>query len=127
MVKFLTQEWLDQQRELTGGLTERPGVSARLQFKVTGTPHGDVAFSTVVTDGRIVENRMGDDPKADVVLAIGYADFVRIGHAELDVSSAFMQGRLKPESVAPLLAIMPLVQSPEYRALAAQLDAQTDY
>lgn len=47
MAKFLTQEWLDLQKDLAQEFPERPGATARMQYKVTGTPEGDVTFHTV--------------------------------------------------------------------------------
>ena len=38
MAKYLTQEWLDLQRELAQEFPERPGATARMQYVVTGRP-----------------------------------------------------------------------------------------
>ena len=42
MSKWLTQEWLDESTRLAATQPVRPGVSARLQYVVTGGPGGDV-------------------------------------------------------------------------------------
>ena len=40
MAKFLSQEWLDLQKDLGQEFPERPGATARMQYKVTGAPDG---------------------------------------------------------------------------------------
>ena len=66
VAKYLTQEWLDLQRELATTFPEKPGVSARMQYVVTGGPDGDVAYYTVIDDGRIVENGARRRPRGRV-------------------------------------------------------------
>ena len=68
MAKYLTQEWLDVQRELAQEFPERPGPMARMQYVVTGSPDGDVKYFTVIDDGKIVENQLGEDKKAEFTL-----------------------------------------------------------
>jgi putative sterol carrier protein len=128
MVKFLTQEWLDLQRELAQDFPERPGASARMQYKVTGAPDGEVAFYAVIENGKMLENSLGEDAQAEFTMAVGYDDFVKVSKQELDANAAFMQGRIKVTgNMGKLMSLMPLTQSPEYKAIAEKLDAQTDY
>jgi putative sterol carrier protein len=128
MAKFLTQEWLDLQRELAQEFPERPGATARMQYKVTGTPDGDVTFHTVIENGKVLENVLGDDPQAEFTMTVGYDDFTQISKGDLDANAAFMQGRVKVVgNMGKLMSLMPLTQSPEYRAIGETLDAQTDY
>lgn len=128
MAKFLTQDWLDLHTKLGAKLPARPGVSARLQYKVTGGPDGDVVFHTVIEDGKIIESAVGEQPDPDLAHTVVYADFVKTATGELDVTAAFMQGRLKlVGSSGTLLGLMPVLQSPEYKALSAKVDADTDY
>jgi putative sterol carrier protein len=128
VVKFLTQEWLDAQASEASAFPARPGASARLQYKVTGAPGGDVTFHTVIEDGRIVENALGDDASADFTRTVPYADYAAISKGELDGEAALMQGRVKVVGdMGKVMALIPLTQSPEYRAAVAQLDARTEY
>jgi putative sterol carrier protein len=127
VASYLSQEWLDLQRQATAGLPERPGVSARLQHVVTGAPGGEARYYTVIEDGRITEAALGDDADADLVLTQTYADGVLIGTGELDVNAAFMQGRLKVVGdIGRLLALQPLTQSADYRAAVAEVAASTE-
>jgi putative sterol carrier protein len=128
VAKFLSQEWLDQQKELAQDLPERPGATARLQYKVAGGPAGDVGFSTVIENGRILESMLGDDPEAEFTMAVGYDDFVKVSKGDLDANAAFMQGRIKVVGdMGKLMSLIPLTQSAEYKAIAEKLDAATDY
>jgi predicted lipid carrier protein YhbT len=128
VAKFLTQDWLDLQVELAKDLPARPGVTARTQYRVTGTPDGDVTFHVVVEDGRIVGGAIGDDQDADVSHTVTYKDFVPAAKGDVDANALFMQGKLKMVgSTATLLTLMPLTQSAEYRAVLDKVDAATDY
>lgn len=127
MAKYLTQEWLDLRRELARDLPERPGATARLQCVVTGTPGGDVSYVTVIDDGKVVENVLGTDDGAELTLASTYDDAVEILRGELDANAAFMQGRLKVAGdMGRLMSLMPLTQSPEHKAIQAELAEQTE-
>jgi putative sterol carrier protein len=127
-VKFLSQEWLDAQKSGASSFPERPGATARMQYKITGTPDGDVMFHTVIENGRIVANELGDDASSDFTRTVAYRDFADISKGELDAEAAFMQGRVKVVGdMGKVLALMPLTQSPEYRTAAEELDAQTEY
>ena len=127
MAKYLTQEWLDLQKELAQAFPERPGATARMQYLVTGTPEGDVRYFTVVENGKIVENTLGDDPQTEFTLSQTYDDWVRILNGELDANAAFMQGRIKVVgNRGKLMSRMPLTQSAEYKAILAKVAEQTE-
>jgi putative sterol carrier protein len=128
MAKFLTQEWLDLQKELAQDFPERPGASARMQYKVTGAPDGDVTFHTVIDNGKILENTLGEDDRAEFTMAVGYEDFCKVNKGELDANAAFMQGRIKVTgNMGKLMSLMPLTQSAEYKAIAEKVNESTDY
>jgi len=126
VVAFLSQEWCDRQRELTAGLPERPGATARVQVVVSGGPDGEVAYLQVFDDGRLVECSLTRDDGADVTLNQTHADAVAIVTGEIDPSAAFMQGRVKVVgSMGSLMAVLPVLQSHEYAAAMADLAAET--
>jgi len=128
MAKYLTQEWLDLQRELAQDFPERPGATARMQYMVTGAPDGDVSYYQVVTDGKMEENQLGTDDAAEFTLTQAYDDSVKIAKGELDANAAFMQGRIKVTgNMGKLMALMPLTQSPEYKDIASKVAAQTEF
>lgn len=128
MAKYLSQEWLDLQKDLAQEFPERPGATARMQYVVTGTPDGDVKYFTVIEDGKMLENSLGEDPAAEFTLTSAYADAVKVTKGELDPNAAFMQGKMKVTgNMGKLMSLMPLTQSPEYKAIAEKVGAQTEF
>jgi putative sterol carrier protein len=127
MAKYLSQEWLDLQRELAQDFPERPGATARMQYVVTGAPEGDVRYFTVIENGMMQENTLGTDEGAEFTLTTTYDDSVKILNGELDANAAFMQGRMKVTgNMGKLMSLMPLTQSPEYKAIQSQVAEQTE-
>jgi putative sterol carrier protein len=127
MAKYLTQEWLDLQRELAQEFPERPGATARMQYRVTGGPDGDVVYHQVIEDGKMLENQLGEDPETEFTISQTYDDSVKILKGELDANAAFMQGKMKVDgNMGKLMSLMPLTQSPEYKTIQAKVAEQTE-
>jgi putative sterol carrier protein len=125
-VPLLTQAWLDVQREATADLPERPGASARIEYKVTGGPDGDVVFHTVMEHGRITDNALGSDPDADFSVLLSHDDFVAVVRGELDQNVGFMQGRVKVTgNIGRMLSVLPVTTSQEWRRAAERVLAST--
>jgi putative sterol carrier protein len=128
MAKYLTQEWLDQARELATDQPERAGASATIQYVVTGGPDGDVKYYWVLENGRLLESQLGDIAEPEITMTSTYDDAVRIQQGQLDPNAAFMQGRMKAAGdLGKLMALMPLTASPEYKTLQEQIRAVTEY
>ncbi len=130
MPKYLTQEWLDAGRELAQEFPERAGATARLQYQVTGTPDGDVHYYWVVENGKLQQSTLGDDADTEITLSMSYDDAVKMQKGELDANAAFMQGRIKVvpgSNMGKLMALLPLTQSPEYKAIQAEINDVTEY
>lgn len=126
--KWLTQEWLDESRALAESQPERPGASARMQYVVTGGPDGDVRYYWVLENGKLLESALGDLDGAEVTLTQSYEDAQRIQKGELDANAAFMQGRVKVTgNMAKLMSLLPITNSPEYKQLAADILAITEF
>ena len=52
----------------------------------------------------------------------------KVQQGELDPNAAFMQGRMKVTgNMAKLMSLLPLTNSPEYRALQEQIREITEY
>ena len=128
MAKWLSQEWLDEQKRLAETQPERPGASARMQYVVTGGPEGDIKYYWVLENGKLLESTLGEDPEADFTLTLSYDDSVKVQEGELDANAAFMQGRMKVTgNMAKLMSLMPLTQSAEYKAIQEKIRGITEY
>ena len=130
MAKYLSQEWLDEGRKLAQEFPERPGATARMQFAVTGAPEGDVKYYQVLENGKILESTLGEDANADFTMTSAYDDTVKIQKGELDPNAAFMQGRIKVvpgSNMGKLMSLLPLTQSPEYKAIQSNINDITVY
>jgi hypothetical protein len=126
--RYLSQEWLDALREAASSQPERPGASARIQYAVSGGPDGDIKYYWILEDGKLLESALGtvDDP--DITITLTYDDTVKVQQGDLDANSAFMQGRMKVAgSMGTLMQLLPLTNSPEYKALQAQLTKATTF
>ena len=130
MAKYLTQEWLDEVVRLGQSFPERAGTSARMQYRITNMPDGadDCWFYWVVDKGKLVEAKLGQDPDAELTMAVSYADNRLVQEGSLDPNAAFMQGKMKVTgNMAKLMALMPLTASPEYKAIQEQIREVTEY
>ncbi|MEA2686440.1 MAG: hypothetical protein QOE93_1635 [Actinomycetota bacterium] len=128
MEKYLSQPWLDKQKELAQTFPERAGATARMQYVVTGGPAGDVRYYWVVDKGKLLEATLGNDVDAEFTLTLTWDDSVRIQKGELDPNAAFMQGRIKVTgNMGKLMGLLPLTQSPEYKAIQEKIREVTDY
>ena len=128
MAKYLTQEWLDEGRELAKDQPERPGASAKMQYALSGGPDGELKYYWVLEDGRLLESQLGEIAEPDFTMSMSYDDSVLIQKGELDVNAAFMQGRVKVAgNMGKLMQLMPLTNSPEYKALQDKVNEVTEF
>ena len=129
MVQHLSEDWLALQAKVGGALPERAGATARLQHVVTGAPDGEVVYSLVFRDGRVVDVALGrDDDAADCSFLVTHPDSVLIAKGELDLHAGFMQGRVKMSGdMGRLMAVLPCTQSDEYRAALAEVASSTEF
>ena len=128
MVKYLSPEWMELNKQLAADFPETPGATARLQYVVTGGPDGDVRYHHVVENGQTVELALGEDPEAEATLTASYDDKRKIDQGELDATAAFMQGRVKISgNIAKVMALLPLTTKPEYRDIQERMREQTEF
>jgi putative sterol carrier protein len=128
MSQYLSQEWLDETRKLAESQPVRPGATARIQYVTTGGPEGDIKYYWVLEDGKILDSQLGDVDDSDFTLTMTYDDAVKVQKGELDPNAAFMQGRMKVSgNMAKLMSLLPLTNSPEYRALQEEIRGITDF
>ena len=128
MPKYLSQEWHEKVKELAKDQPDRPGASIRLQYNVTGGPDGDVKFWSVIEDGHLVDQQLGELEDAEVTLTQTWADLASVQKGELDANAAFMQGRVKVGgNMGKLMSLLPLTGAPEYKALQTAIAEETEF
>ena len=128
MAKWLSVEWFDETRALAADQPERPGLSARMQFEVTGGPDGEVRYYWVLEDGRLVASAPGPIDEPDVTLTTSWKDAVAIQRGDLDPNVAFMRGRMKVAgSMGLMLSLLPVTNTPEYRDLRRRIAEITEF
>ena len=134
MPQYLTQAWLDRQRELLADVAEQPGATATIVHVVTGAPDGEVRYLSEYVDGRLVRNDLLDgagtvvaEGDSVVTLTTPYAEAVAIAEGRLDPNAAFIAGLTKTAGpTGPLLGVLAALQSDDHRCAAADLAAETD-
>ena len=129
MPKWLSQEWLDEQKRLAADQPERPGASARMQYVIKGYGgEPDVSYYWILEDGKLVDDQLGTLDDAELTLTMSRADAEAVQNGALDEQAAFMQGRIKVEgNMAKLMALLPITGSPEYKELQDKLRAVTEF
>ncbi len=128
MSTWLTDEWFDQTRALAADQPERPGLSARMQFIVTGGPDGDVRYYWVLEDGHLRRSAVGDVDNADVTLTTARPDAMAMARGDLDPNVAFMQGRMKVAgSMGIMMRLLPVTNTPEYQDLRRRIAEVTEF
>ena len=126
MSKYLSQEWLDEGTKLAESQPERPGATARMQYVVTGGPEGDIKYYWLLENGKLLEAKIGELPDPDFTMTLTYDDSVKVQQGQLDANAAFMQGRMKVTgNMGKLMSLLPLTQSPEYKAIQEKIRAVT--
>ena len=130
MSKWLSQEWLDETREMAKSQPERPGATARMQYIVAGGPDGEIRYYWVLENGKLLDSQLGDIEGADITMTMSYDDAMKIQQGDLDPNAAFMQGRIKignNTNMAKLMSLMPLTNAPEYKELQKEIRGITQY
>ena len=125
--QYLSQEWLDETRGMAArSQPERPGASAQMQYVVSGGPDGDIKYYWILEDGKLLESALGNVAEADFTLTLTYEDSVKVQQGDLDANAAFMQGRMKVAgNMAKLMQLLPLTNSPEYKAPPSRRSARS--
>ena len=128
MSQYLTQEWLDEFCELSGELPERPGATLKIQYQVTGAPDGDLDYYLNHENGKLVEGTLGSLEDPDTTITMSYDDAAAMQRGDLDATAAFMQGKMKAAgNMARLMSLLPVTNSPEWKALQEKVKANTQF
>ncbi len=128
MSTWLTDEWFEETRALAANQPERPGLSARMQFIVTGGADGEVRYYWVLEDGLLSQSGAGDVDDADVTLTTARSDAMAMAKGDLDPNVAFMQGRMKVTgAMGIMMRLLPATNTPEYQELRRRIADITEF
>jgi putative sterol carrier protein len=128
MPQYLSQEWLDEFVKLAVDQPERPGATVKIQYKATGGPAGDIDYYWVIDEGRILDAQLGTIEGADFTMTTAYGDAAKVQQGEMDATAAFMQGKMKVSgNMAKMMSLLPITNSPEWKALQEKVNAVTEY
>ncbi len=126
--KWLSDEWFDETRALWSGLPLPPGLSARMQYEISGGPEGSFSYYWVIEDGRLVDNGPGPIQEPDVTVTFTWDDARAVHTGDLDPNVAFMQGRMKVAgSMGVMMTLLPATNTDEYRDLRRRMAAVTEF
>lgn len=122
-IEYLSAEFFAEFEKRGRELAEQPGLTLVVQYVITEVPdRANIHYYFVINDGRIDNAVLGDSGEPDFTITATFADNVRVLRGELAASEAFMSGRLRPSGdMAKLTSMMPLVQSPGYQQLVAEM------
>jgi putative sterol carrier protein len=125
---YLSDEWHAMTLDVAQELPARDGVSIRMAFVVSGAPGGERKYFQIVENGKLVDQRNGTIPDADVTMTVTWADSVAMQSGELDPNVAMMQGRAKiAGNMGRVMAVLPLSTSAEYALVQQKVAAQTEF
>ena len=128
MPQYLSQEWLAEFVTMAADQPPRPGATVKIQYKVTDGPAGDIDYYWVVDEGKILEAKLGTIGDSDFAMTSSYEDQAKIQKGELDATAAFMQGKMKVSgNMAKMMSLLPITNSPEWKALQETVAGITDY
>ena len=128
MPKYLSQEWLDEFVSLAADQPARPGATVKIQYKATNGPDGDVDYYWIIDEGKFLDAKLGMVDGADFSMTSAYEDLAKVQRGELDATAAFMQGKMKVSgNMAKMMSLLPITNSPEWKALQEKVNAVTEY
>jgi putative sterol carrier protein len=128
VLKWLSTEWFDQTREMASDQPERPGLSAHIQYEITGGPDGSFSYFWRLVDGRLEASGPGTIEDPDVTLTMAWDDAVSVHRGDLDPNVAFMQGRMKVAgSMGVMMALLPVTNTTEYQDLRRRIAEVTEF
>lgn len=125
-VKFLSAEWA---QAVESALNGHPGFKSAmgnaelgLQFNVSGTPDGDIAYYLRASGGTTTLS-LGSIEGADVTIGQTYDTAAAIAKGDLNTQTAFMTGKLKVSgNLAKLMMHQAAIQ--QWQSATADIDVE---
>ena len=70
----------------------------------------------------------GTIDSAHFTMTTAYDDAAKVQRGEIDATAAFMQGKMKVAgNMAKMMTLLPITNSPEWKALQEKVNATTQY
>ena len=127
MAQFLSEEFMSEATEKlnthAGFSNAISNVNLGVQFEVSDTPEGEIAYYLKVGDGAAAMARGALDD-ADVTIANSYETSVGISKGEVNTQMAFMTGQLK---VSGNMAMLMMNQAVFNQFTTALSDMDVEY
>ena len=127
MAQFLSEEFMSEATEKlnahAGFSNAISNVSLGVQFEVSDTPEGEIAYYLKVGDGAAAMAR-GSLDDADVTITNTYETSVGISKGEINTQMAFMSGQLK---VSGNMAMLMMNQAVFNQFTTALSDMELEY
>ena len=129
MSVFLSEEWLQEFKEMTSDLTKQKEVNGRVKFVITSTPLGKIQFCLVIVDGKVQELVSGPTKDDAVTATFHYPDAVEWFKGELDTDLAYMNGQCKFEGdyAQFMYQLRPVFSSKAWIAKLENLASKTQF
>ncbi len=97
MSVFLSPEWFEAAGGRLAELQPVPGISASVQYVISGGPDDKLTFHAEVVDGVIASLEQGKAADPDVTLSCSYDTALSVISGEQSPEVIFMSGALKVE------------------------------
>jgi putative sterol carrier protein len=124
MADFLSDQWVEELKNLGSKLPKVQGASISCQYEISGTPEGKIRYYIVWKEGSVSEASKGKLDNPECRFTAKYDDIREILFGRISTEEAFMRGDLKVEGDYKkfLVDLHDWRHSPNYRKLWEDLE-----
>lgn len=124
MADFLSDQWVEELKNLGSKLPKVQGASISCQYEISGTPEGKIRYYIVWKEGSVSEASKGKLDNPECSFTAKYDDIREIFFGRISTEEAFMRGDLKVEGDYKkfLVDLHDWRHSPKYRKLWEDLE-----
>tara|TARA_Y100001936_G_scaffold190781_1_gene189723 strand:+ start:267 stop:647 length:381 start_codon:yes stop_codon:yes gene_type:complete len=97
MADFLSDQWVEELKNLGSKLPKVQGASISCQYEISGTPEGKIRYYIVWKEGSVSEASKGKLDNPECRFTAKYDDIKEIFFGRISTEEAFMRGDLKVE------------------------------
>ena len=97
MADFLSDQWVEELKNLGSKLPKVQGASISCQYEISGTPEGKIRYYIVWKEGSVSEASKGKLDNPECRFTAKYDDIREIFFGRISTEEAFMRGDLKVE------------------------------